>query len=448
MFFFFISSFLIAINEDFANNEETADDGFMITRAVLITMSVAFAYIILVVGLMLWCRCRRRARKARLSLIDKEAGIENGNGAPGENMKMTEIEPCLTSATKLKKQNGHNASPSTASADTTTADDGDSINDHSKAAKKTTNTSTSSASNYDQISMSRTCLFDLMQIGGGDFGDVFTAKVMATNVRSRNASNVEATTGNETNNKLKTSSATADCGEKSQSTSSLNEINALKEPNDSLDVLVKALNKVKNEWVCIEFRRQIEMFRAVSHKSVTALYGLCRDKDPHYLVLEYTDLGDLKQYLRQAVQLKPLQLLNMAWQVARGMDAIYRARYIHKDLAARNCLIVSNMDVKISYPALTRDTYASEYYKHNNMVIPLRWMAAECVDDDEYSTKSDVFAYGMFVWELFTAAAAVPMDDLSNEEYLVQLKDNRLKWPLAKQTPPELVTILVILQII
>lgn len=413
--------------EDFVNEE--ADDGFMITRAVLITMSVAFAYIILVVGLMLWCRYRRQARKARLNLIDKDAAE---NGAAGETLKMGEIEPCLPSdkVKASKRQNGHTKLEGATAAD---SNNDTAASTNSKVSKK--------SSNFDQILMSRAVLFELVQIGGGEFGDVFTGRVKSSDLKK-----IPAVSAGEDPNKLKPDSNGV---EKGQSTSSLNEINEIKEEaTDSSkinrEVLIKALNKVKNESVCIEFRRQIEMFRAVSHKSVSRLYGLCRDKDPHYLVLEYTDMGDLKQYLISgSVQLKPLQLLNMAWQIARGMDAIYRARYIHKDLAARNCLVASNMDVKVSYPALNKDTYSREYYKHNNTVIPLRWLAPECLSDDDYSTKSDVFAYGMLVWEMFMAAKALPMEQLTDDEYIVQLKDHKLKWPLAEQTPTEISGMLV-----
>lgn len=333
---------------------EESGDGFMITRAVLITMSVAFAYIILVVGLMLWCRYRRQARKARLNEIDKET-VENGNG---EVHKMAEIEPCLPGHQK-KKANGksnHNKSDSAQKSD----DTANSVN--SKTSKK--------SSNFDQITLPRSSLIDLVQIGQGDFGDVFIGKIKSSDVKAVE----DKSTANE----------------KQRSKTSLNEINEIKEEPEPVtefkDVLVKALNKVKDENVCIEFRRQIEMFRAISHRGVTKLYGLCRDKDPHYLILEYTDWGDLKQFLISTTdasdlstkQLKPREVLSIAHQIARAMDACYRSRYIHKDLAARNCVITSNFVAKVSYPSLNRDTGNSMHFicltvgKSKNVTFPFQ----------------------------------------------------------------------------
>lgn len=401
----------------------------MITRAVLITMSVAFAYIILVVGLMLWCRYRRQARKARLNLIDKDT-VENGGGGGNGDLKMGEIEPCLPSdKQKSKKMNGHSKVARGEGGAGAESNNDTAASTNSKVSKK--------SSNFDQITMSRAGLFELVQIGRGEFGDVFVGKIKTSDLRK-----------NMDEDRLK-----VDTNEKGQSKTSLNDISECKEESSSSEstqkvnkeIVVKALNNVKDENVCIEFRRQIEMFRAISHKCVSKLYGLCRDKDPHYLVLEYTDLGDLKQFLKsqETSPLTIVQLLNIAWQIGRGMDAIYRARYIHKDLATRNCLISSGYEVKVSYPGLHKDTYSAEYYQYNNTVVPLRWLAPECLNDDDYSTKSDVFAYAVLVWEIFTNAKALPMEHLSNEEFLGQLKENKLEWKLAEQTPPEIATLLV-----
>lgn len=70
-------------------------------------------------------------------------------------------------------------------------------------------------------------------------------------------------------------------------------------------------------------------------------------------------------------------------------------------------------------------------------------MAPECLCDDDYSTKSDVFAYGVLVWELYTRAASLPLEELSNEEFMTLAKENKLDRKLADETPTELISILV-----
>ncbi|CAH2208038.1 jg14842, partial [Pararge aegeria aegeria] len=70
------------------------------------------------------------------------------------------------------------------------------------------------------------------------------------------------------------------------------------------------------------------------------------------------------------------------------------------DIAARNCVITSKLQLKLTFPALTRGPNSHEYYKHHDQVIPLRWLPYEAVIDGEYSTKSDVYMFAATIWEV------------------------------------------------
>lgn len=402
---------------------------------------------------MLWCRVKRQARKNRMQLVVKE----NLDTFTGNDARLNdESEPCLPEKNHKKVRNGNAGEqiPNNIKECTPKSDD-TAVSNNSKSSKK---------SQLDQITLPRTILFDINQIGRGEFGIVSVAKVKNSDLKQYLHKDT-----------LATFSVTNE-HEKRKSKTSLEDINEIKEDTDNSDdikyALIKALNKVKDENVCIEFRRQIDMFRAISHKNVVKLFGLCRDKDPHYLVLEHTDLGDLKQYILsqsntsngipnknclneqqndstnaitngKPMPIKLPQLLSIAHQISRGMDAIYRARYIHKDLAVRNCIISSDLTVKISYPAIFKEKYNTEYYKHKNMTIPLRWMAPECFQEDDCTIKSDVYSFGVLVWELLTFCAQLPLENLSNEEFLRQLQANEIEWELSKNVPKELTAILV-----
>jgi len=323
--------------------EESGGDGFLVTRAVLITMTVALAYIVLVVGLMLWCRYRRQARKARLNeLSTKEAGGDQPDAAV--NGKGSEQEPCLS-----KQHNGHSKSRSKSSGDAQKSDD-TACSQQSRASKK-------SAHIYEQLALPRSGLSELIQIGRGEFGDVFVGKLKATLVTSptdKDADTEKQHSNSENGSGGSGSGSTtlSTLNEKRRSKTSMDDIEEIKEEEQEQPdqtgleqlVLVKALNKVKDEQACQEFRRQLDLLRAISHKGVARLYGLCREKDPHYMVLEYTDWGDLKQFLLATAgkvntatagsssppPLTTSQVLAVAYQIARGMDAIYRARFTHR----------------------------------------------------------------------------------------------------------------------
>ena len=119
----------------------------------------------------------------------------------------------------------------------------------------------------------------------------------------------------------------------------------------------------------------------------------------------------------------------------------------YRDLATRNCLISSDFSAKISLPCLCKDKYSKEYFKHRNQLVPLRWMSPESIQDDDWSIKSDVFSFGVLVWELFTQSVELPFKDLSNEEFLNSAQNGKLEWKLAENTPTELHKILVRLKI-
>ncbi|SPP75635.1 tyrosine-protein kinase-like otk [Drosophila guanche] len=438
--------------------EETGGDGFLVTRAVLITMTVALAYIVLVVGLMLWCRYRRQARKARLNELSiKEAGGDQPD-ATVTNGKGSEQEPCLSS----KQRNGQSQGKSKSNGDAQKSDD-TACSQQSRSSKKSV---------YEQLVLPRSGLSELLQIGRGEFGDVFVGKLKGSLVAAsatsdkdgdtdKQHSNSENGSGGSGSGSGSGSTTLSTLNEKRRSKTSMDDIEEIKEeePEQSaLDqlVLVKALNKVKDEQACQEFRRQLDLLRSISHKGVVRLFGLCREKDPHYMVLEYTDWGDLKQFLLATAgkvntatatssppPLTTSQVLAVAYQIARGMDAIYRARCTHRDLATRNCVISSEFIVKVSYPALCKDKYSREYHKHRNALLPVRWMAPECIQEDEYTTKSDIFAYGVVVWELFNQATKLPQEELTSEQVIQRSQAGTLEWTVAEATPDSLKEILL-----
>lgn len=99
--------------------------------------------------------------------------------------------------------------------------------------------------------------------------------------------------------------------------------------------------------------------------------------------------------------------------------------------------------MKVTYPALCKDKYKNEYFKHRNQLLPIRWMAPECLEEDDFTIKNDVFAFSIVVWELFTQALKIPFEEMTNEEYLNKAQSSTLEWKVAENTPGELKTILV-----
>lgn len=130
------------------------------------------------------------------------------------------------------------------------------------------------------------------------------------------------------------------------------------------------------------------------------------------------------------------QKLNICKQVALGMEHLSNYRFIHKDLAARNVLLTSRLDVKISSLSLCQDIYACEYCLYHQALIPLRWMAPEAVLEDDYSTKSDVWSYGVFVWEVFHSGD-LPHKSRTDEEVLKGMRAGDVSLEIGDHCPEE-----------
>lgn len=216
----------------------------------------------------------------------------------------------------------------------------------------------------------------------------------------------------------------------------------MEEGQEETVVLVKSLLS-RDEQVQLDFRREADMFAKLSHPNVARLLGLCKEAEPHYMILEYYDLGDLKQFLRisrskdENTKTPPISTktkVSICTQVALGMEHLSNQRFVHRDLAARNCLISGQRHVKISALRLSKDVYNSEYYHYRQAWIPLRWLPAESVFEDDFSTKSDVWAFGVLMWEVFSHGE-LPYAKLSDDEVLEGLQAGKMKLPAPDGCP-------------
>lgn len=116
-------------------------------------------------------------------------------------------------------------------------------------------------------------------------------------------------------------------------------------------------------------------------------------------------------------------ILKMAIEIADGMLYLSEKKYVHRDLAARNCMVADDLTVKIGDFGLTRDVYETDYYRKGGIaLLPVRWMAPESLQDGVYTSQSDVWSFGVVLWEMVTLASQ-PYQGLSNEQVLKYVID-------------------------
>ena len=171
---------------------------------------------------------------------------------------------------------------------------------------------------------------------------------------------------------------------------------------DSADVIVKTF-KCIDEQMQVTFLKEVGIMAKLKHENVVRLLGVCQDK-PMIMVCEYMENGDLYNFLRQrdpiggqntdtnintSDVLLTDSLLYMARQISTGMKYLHSEGFIHRDLAARNCLVGPAYHVKIADFGLIRSLYDQHYHRvKEDAVLPIRWMAPECLCYGKYMYSS------------------------------------------------------------
>ena len=179
-----------------------------------------------------------------------------------------------------------------------------------------------------------------------------------------------------------------------------------------------------------DFRQEARVLSRLHDPNIVRLVGVVTRAEPLALLLEYMVHGDLYQFLRRhrcgpedVVELPELSygaLVYAALQVASGMTHLETLGVVHRDLAARNCLVGEALTIKISDFGMSRPLYSSDYYRlgEGRALLPIRWMAWESILHGRFSTKSDVWAFGVTLWEILTLSRRQPHAELSDDQVL------------------------------
>uniref|UniRef100_A0AAY5KRD6 receptor protein-tyrosine kinase n=1 Tax=Esox lucius TaxID=8010 RepID=A0AAY5KRD6_ESOLU len=199
----------------------------------------------------------------------------------------------------------------------------------------------------------------------------------------------------------------------------------------SVLVAVKQLRADATNNARNDFLKEIKIMSRLNDPNIIQLLCVCVSSDPLCMVTEYMENGDLNMFLSQREMESTLthannipsvslsDLLHMSVQISSGMRYLASLNFVHRDLATRNCLLDRRLTIKIADFGMSRNLYSSDYYRiQGRAVLPIRWMAWESILLGKFTTASDVWAFGVTLWEIFTLCKEQPYSLLSDEQVI------------------------------
>ncbi|XP_068734303.1 uncharacterized protein [Montipora capricornis] len=193
-----------------------------------------------------------------------------------------------------------------------------------------------------------------------------------------------------------------------------------------------------NDRCLKDFLSELKVMENLSpHKHVIQLLGCITESEPFCIITEFAPYGDLLGFLRKKrglddgyydidhlprKSLTKHQLMKFAWEIADGMAYLSSAKIVHRDLAARNVLLGENLTCKVTDFGLSRDIRERNFYqKDTGGCLPVKWTAIEALLHGRYTTKSDVWSFGVVLFEIATIGGS-PYPDIEVLELIDRLE--------------------------
>ncbi|XP_066248998.1 focal adhesion kinase 1 isoform X2 [Euwallacea similis] len=208
-----------------------------------------------------------------------------------------------------------------------------------------------------------------------------------------------------------------------------------------LPVAIKTCKSDADASTTEKFLEEAYIMQKFDHPHIIKLIGVCSDS-PVWIVMELAKLGELRAYLQsKKPDLELETLLTFAFQLSTALSYLESKKYVHRDIAARNVLVSSETCVKLADFGLSRWMGSDQsYYRASKGKLPIKWMSPESINFRRFTTASDVWMFGVCIWEILMLGVK-PFQGVKNNDVIGKI-ENGERLPLPENCPPRLYSLM------
>ncbi|XP_044934113.1 focal adhesion kinase 1 isoform X10 [Mustela putorius furo] len=210
--------------------------------------------------------------------------------------------------------------------------------------------------------------------------------------------------------------------------------------NPALAVAIKTCKNSTSDSVREKFLQEALTMRQFDHPHIVKLIGVITE-NPVWIIMELCTLGELRSFLQvRKYSLDLASLILYAYQLSTALAYLESKRFVHRDIAARNVLVSSNDCVKLGDFGLSRYMEDSTYYKASKGKLPIKWMAPESINFRRFTSASDVWMFGVCMWEILMHGVK-PFQGVKNNDVIGRI-ENGERLPMPPNCPPTLYSLM------
>ncbi|KAF7461471.1 focal adhesion kinase 1 [Marmota monax] len=210
--------------------------------------------------------------------------------------------------------------------------------------------------------------------------------------------------------------------------------------NPALAVAIKTCKNCTSDSVREKFLQEALTMRQFDHPHIVKLIGVITE-NPVWIIMELCTLGELRSFLQvRKYSLNLASLILYAYQLSTALAYLESKRFVHRDIAARNVLVSSNDCVKLGDFGLSRYMEDSTYYKASKGKLPIKWMAPESINFRRFTSASDVWMFGVCMWEILMHGVK-PFQGVKNNDVIGRI-ENGERLPMPPNCPPTLYSLM------